>query len=98
MNKKEVEELLNKVFGVSVKWSKLSSDELTQILTVLNNPGDLIRRLGGVPKEEFKEEARKDLLKRFLESWEGPLISTLRDFWKASSKREWKESDASEKR
>lgn len=92
MKKQEAEEFLNKVFNVSVKWSKLSSEELTQILTVLANPSDLIKRLGGVPKEEFKEEARKDLIKTFFDTWEGPIISTLRELMKGLDVKKERES------
>jgi len=90
LNKAEAEALLNRLFGVEVKWSKLTENELTQLLTVLANPDALIRRLGGVPKAEFKEEARKDLIRTFLESWEGPFVSVLRDFLGYGKKEEAK--------
>jgi hypothetical protein len=92
VKKQEAEEFLNKVFNVSVKWSKLSSEEITQILTVLANPSDLIKRLGGVPKEEFKEEARKDLVKTFFDTWEGPIVSILRDFMRGLDVKKEKEN------
>lgn len=79
LNKKEVEETLNKIFGVDVKWSKFSESELIQLLTVLSNPDALIKRLGGIPKSELREEARKDIVRSFLETWEGPVASVLRE-------------------
>jgi hypothetical protein len=36
--KKEYEELLNKLFGVNVKWSKLSAGELAQLIAVVTEP------------------------------------------------------------
>jgi hypothetical protein len=36
--KKEYEELLNKLFGVNVKWSKLSTGELAQLVAVVTDP------------------------------------------------------------
>jgi len=36
--KKEYEELLNKLFGVNIKWSKLSAGELAQLIAVVTEP------------------------------------------------------------
>jgi hypothetical protein len=36
--KKEYEELLNRIFGVNVKWSKLSASELAQLVAVVTEP------------------------------------------------------------
>lgn len=77
--KEEIEELLNKVFGVNVRWSKLSLEELTQIVTVLTNPHSLIKRLqtlaGYTPESEFVEALKKIVTNI---KHEGPVINLLR--------------------
>ncbi|MEM1672344.1 MAG: hypothetical protein QXT86_09880 [Archaeoglobaceae archaeon] len=79
--KNEYEELFNKVFGVQVKWSRLSCEELIQIATVLFNPGDLIRRLKSIsPETRTKEEKIIEGIKLMIEGIDrkGPIISTLK--------------------
>lgn len=79
--KNEYEELFNKVFGVHVKWSRLSCEELIQIATVLSNPGDLIRRLKSIsPETRTKEEKIIEGIKLMIEGIDrkGPIISTLK--------------------
>ena len=79
--KKEYEEVLNKIFGTSIRWSKLSLEELTQLATVLANPGSLCERLCS------KEARYVDLLKLLRDTlreipYEGPLVKLLKKFMK----------------
>lgn len=79
-SKKEFEELFNKIFGVNVKWSKLSMDELVQIATVLANPDSLIKRLQEISgtssgEREFIEGVRKILAAI---NYRGPIVDLLR--------------------
>lgn len=78
-SKEEYEKLLNEIFGVNVKWSKLSLEELIQIATVLANPDSLIIRLGGIPKSSMEAEV-VNRVRGFLRSfsYEGPLIKILK--------------------
>jgi len=79
VDKSEYERLFNEIFGTSIKWSKLSKEELVQLATVLANPEALIRKLGGIPKTSG-ESKLIDALKATLESinYEGPIITTLK--------------------
>jgi hypothetical protein len=79
--KLEYERVFNEIFGTSIKWSKLSLEELAQLAAVLANPEPLIRRLGGVPESEVTETALVKMLKRLLEH-EGPLIRLLKKYLK----------------
>lgn len=79
--KNEYEDLFNKVFGVQVKWSRLSCEDLIQLATVLSNPGDLIRRLKTIsPEAKTKEEKILEGIKLVIEGLDrkGPIISTLK--------------------
>ncbi len=81
LNKKEASELLNKVFGVDVDWTKLSEYELTQLLTVIANPDALITRLGGYTRRDIESAMRGEIVsavKELLKSWRGPIVSVLR--------------------
>jgi len=78
--KKEYEEVFNKLFGTSIKWSKLSVEELTQLATVLTNTEFICKKLC---KSEVTEEPTttivktlKSLLKEI--KYEGPVIKVLR--------------------
>lgn len=79
--KLEYERVFNEIFGTSIKWSKLSLEELAQLAAVLANPEPLIRRLGGVPESEVAETALVKMVKRILEH-EGPLIRFLKKYLK----------------
>jgi hypothetical protein len=79
--KLEYERVFNEIFGTSIKWSKLSLEELAQLATVLANPEPLIRRLGGVPESEVAEATLVKMLRRLLEH-EGPLIRFLKKYLK----------------
>jgi len=79
--KKEMyEKLLNEIFGTQIKWSKLSLEELTQLATVLANPEPLIRRLGGVPKEEAALSPFVEMIKRIVYEYEGPFVKLFRKY------------------
>ncbi len=87
--KLEYEEIFNEIFGTSIKWSKLTIEELTQLATVLANPDQLIRKLGGVPLSEVTEASLVKIVKRLIESYEGPIIKILKKY--VLSKREGEE-------
>ena len=78
--KKEYEEVLNKVFGTNVRWSKLSLEELIQISTVLTTPEVICRRICG--EDEISKtttmliKSLKNILKEV--KYEGPLIKSLK--------------------
>jgi len=83
--KKEYEELFNKIFGTSIKWSKLTMEELVQLATVLANPDSLCKKLC---KEcaDGKESPYITVLKalrEFLEKtpYEGPVVKLARKFF-----------------
>jgi hypothetical protein len=84
--KLEYERIFNEIFGVSIKWSKLSLEELSQLAAVLANPEPLIRRLGGVPETEVTETALVKMVRKILE-YEGPLIRFLKKYLKPREKR-----------
>jgi len=63
-SKKEYEELLNKLLGLQVKWSKLSKEELSSITTLFTSPSELAKRLGlsSYPViDSFKERLRETI-------------------------------------
>jgi len=79
--KKEFEELFNKIFGVSIRWSRLSLEELTQIATVLANPDSLCKKIckecaGSETKYITLLKSLKDALKDV--PFEGPIVKVLR--------------------
>jgi hypothetical protein len=79
--KKEMyEKLFNEIFGTQIGWSKLSLEELTQLATVLANPETLIKKLGGVPKEEATLSPFVEMVKRFLYEYEGPIVKLIRRY------------------
>ena len=85
-SKKEAyEKLFNEVFGTSIKWSKLSIEELTQLATVLANPQTLIKRLGGIPKEDIGPTTFAEILKSIMEDYEGPIVKLVKKFLKGES-------------
>jgi hypothetical protein len=83
--KREYEELFNKIFGTSIKWSKLSLEELTQLATVLANPDSMCRRLcrecaeGGEAPYVTVLRAIKDFLQKT--PYEGPIVKVARKFF-----------------
>jgi hypothetical protein len=83
--KREYEELFNKIFGSSIKWSKLTLEELTQIATVLANPDSLCKRLCKecADGRESPYITVLKTLKEFLEKspYEGPVIKVARKFF-----------------
>lgn len=76
-NKKEYERVLNEILGTDIQWSKLSLHELTQIVTLLNNPESLMKRLGiKTDRSLLRNRARKliDALE-----FKGPLANLLKE-------------------
>lgn len=84
--KAEYERLLNELFGTSIKWSKLSMEELVQLVTVLTNP-DTAERIAsrlrpsteariGIRVDEGLMKSIKDILSRV--DYDGPIVNTLR--------------------
>jgi len=64
MNKKEASELLNNIFGTSIKWEKLSKAELEQLIEVLNNSRKVLKiTLRLVSVEDIEEELMKVMAK-----------------------------------
>jgi hypothetical protein len=83
--KREYEELFNKIFGTSIKWSKLTVEELTQLATVLANPDSMCKRLcrecagGGEAPYVTVLKAIKDFLQKT--PYEGPIVKVARKFF-----------------
>ena len=76
-NKREYEKALNEILGTDIQWSKLSLHELTQIVTLLNNPESLMKRLGvKTDRSLLRDRARK--LMDTLEL-RGPFANLLRE-------------------
>ena len=85
--KKEYEKVFNEIFGTSIKWSKLSIEDLTQLATVLTNPEPLIRKLGGIPASEVGTTTLIEILKRIMSEYEGPLVKLVRKYlWEEKKK------------
>ena len=79
--KKEMyEKLFNEVFGTSIKWSKLSIEELTQLATVLANPEALIKKLGGVPSTEVGQATLVEVLKKLVSAYDGPIVKLIKKY------------------
>jgi len=80
VSKEEYEKLFNEIFGVSIKWSKLSIQELTQLATILANPESLIKKLGGCKEEKVSRavEALRTILENF--EYEGPILNLVRRY------------------
>lgn len=84
--KLEYEKLLNELFGTSIRWSKLSMEELVQLVTVLANPDSAERIANRLrPSSEAKIGIRVDegLVKSVREilsrvDYEGPIVNALR--------------------
>lgn len=77
-DKSKYRKVLNQLFFGSeegIDWTKLSISDLQMLVSALSNPTDIIKRLGGIPKDEAKIVALKD----FVGKWEGPIISMIRD-------------------
>uniref|UniRef100_A0A7J2TCK7 Uncharacterized protein n=1 Tax=Ignisphaera aggregans TaxID=334771 RepID=A0A7J2TCK7_9CREN len=94
--KKEFEELFNKIFGVSVKWSRLSLEELTQIATVLANSDSLCKKIckecvGGETKYITLLKSLKDMLKDV--PFEGPIVKVLRKMFGIEESEDGKEAE-----
>jgi len=85
--KLEYEKIFNEIFGTSIKWSRLSLEELTQLATVLANPEPLIRRLGGIPSSEIGQATLVELVRRLISRYEGPIISVLRKYLSKEGER-----------
>ncbi len=82
--KLDYERALNQIFGTNIKWSKLSTEELVELATILNHPEVLLEKL-----EITNEYKRKLLIDRFIEAttdllkeWEGPVATLLKKFMK----------------
>jgi len=80
-SKEEYERVLNRALGVSVRWRKLSLEELVQLATVLSHPEVLLERLGARREEKTRGkllEAGFELFDRYVSEWEGPLAKLAR--------------------
>lgn len=44
-DKRELSNTLNQILGTSIKWDKLSMNELTEVYKLFSNPPELARRL-----------------------------------------------------
>lgn len=80
-SKAEYERIFNELFGVSVRWSRLSKEELAQLAVVFTNPEILLEKLGYT--EKLRNEAVRQKLintaQEFIQSYDGPLINALRN-------------------
>jgi len=86
--KKEMyEKLFNEIFGTNIKWSKLSIEELTQLGTILANPEPLIKRLGGVPKDEAGTTTLVEMVKRIISEYNGPIIRLIKKYIESGEKK-----------
>jgi len=81
-SKKEYEEVFNQFFGVSIKWSKLTKEELASLATVLNNPEAILERLGqDVKKRVFRGrilDLGREVAEEFVAGWDGPFARFMR--------------------
>jgi hypothetical protein len=86
VSKEDYEKLFNEIFGTSIRWSKLSYAELTQLATVLANPEPLIKKLMSHKEEPTGNviEALRTLLSAI--DYEGPIINLLRRYLKIEKK------------
>jgi hypothetical protein len=86
VSKEDYEKLFNEIFGTSIKWSKLSMHELTQLATVLANPEPLIKKLMSNKGEPSGNviEALRTILSNI--DYEGPIINMLRRYLKIEKK------------
>jgi len=92
--KAEYEKIFNEIFGTSIKWSKLTEEELVQLATILANP-DLICKK--ICKECGAETKYINLLKTFKDvlkdvPYEGPIIKVLKRMFGIETEEEKIES------
>jgi len=88
--KEMYERLFNEIFGTSIKWSKLSIEELTQLATILANPELLIKKLGGIPASEAASTSFVELIKKLMSEYEGPLVKLFKKYMFGEERNEKK--------
>lgn len=79
--KLDYERIFNKLWGVNIKWRKLSKEELATLAAIWANPEVIAKRLG-LDKSEGRANPRDMLIRALLslaKEWEGPIMSMLRD-------------------
>ena len=78
-SKKDYERIFNQLWGVDVKWSKLTKEELAQLAAIWSDPYVIAKKLG---LKVVEEESPRELLLRaafqLLKNWEGPLARALK--------------------
>jgi len=80
--KQEYEDTFNEVLGTSIKWHKLSKEDLSSLATVLSNPEFIAEKLGiEVSREPTKNILRKSFVDGLITnmaeragSHDGPLV------------------------
>lgn len=78
--KQEYELAINTLLGTTIKWSKLSREEITELATLLNNPSDLIRKLSKhaeVPSGQVMAGIWKERGKDLIRNWEFPVLTRI---------------------
>jgi len=80
-SKKDYERIFNQLWGVDVKWSKLTKEELAQLAAIWSDPYIIARKLG--LKVISEDESPRDLLLRaafeWLKKWEGPVARLVKE-------------------
>jgi len=88
-SKKEYSDILNKVFGTSINWAKLTKEELVELATILNHPEVIIKNLGiDIKRDKLGDK----LVITALEMWDGPFARLLKKLLdKEETKKEEKD-------
>jgi len=83
--KEDYENVINTLLDTSIKWSKLSLEELIEFAVILNHPETFMEKLGvKTPAEQVSEAVTKTtmpLVKEAVKLWSessGPLATLLR--------------------
>jgi hypothetical protein len=84
-SKEEISTLLNKFFKTNIDWTKLSRDELVELVTVLDHPEILYEALG-ISKKDLERGkvigqvggVLRDAGVEVITKWEGPFASLAR--------------------
>lgn len=86
-SKSEYKTTFNEILGTDIDWSKLSKEELAQLMVIFAHPEILAHKLGleltvSKPTTMLRKEFIKGLtgtFKEVIEAYDGPLISRIRE-------------------
>lgn len=83
-NKKDYEEAINTVLETDIEWSKLKKDDLVKFAQMLNEPEQLMEKLGVEADSDAKPFERaidigEKLGKKWVKHSNGPIAKRLRE-------------------